>query len=351
MPDKIVVIDDDMMSLRIARRVFDKAGIEGVYLGSADEVYSYLDCGGVPDLILLDVHMPEASGFQLFDRIRSVPAFHEVPVVFLTGDDDVKTETAGLNAGASDFIRKPFAAEVLLKRVRNIIELSRLHNDMAAEITAKTEKLSRIYVQIVQALAASVDAKDRYTHGHSSRVADYSREIARRAGYSEEKQDEIYMMGLLHDVGKIGVQDAIINKTSRLSDEEYNEIKTHPVVGNEILKNITDLPDLATGARWHHERYDGRGYPDGLSGEQIPEYARIIAVADMYDAMTSNRSYRKQLSQAVVRDEVERCRGTQLDPVFADIMLQMIDEDTEYNMREQSEEANAPAAEKPQQKH
>ena len=253
---------------------------------------------------------------------------------FLTGDEDVRTETEGLHAGAADFIRKPFAAEVLLKRVRNIIELNRLHERMADEIRAKTEKLSHAYLQIVQALAASVDAKDRYTHGHSSRVAKYAREIAMRAGFSDREQDGIYMMGLLHDVGKIGIPDAIINKTSRLTDEEFAQIKTHPAVGAEILAKITDLPELKTGARWHHERYDGRGYPDGLAGEAIPEVARIIAVADTYDAMTSNRSYRGQLPQAQVRAEIERCRGSQFDPRFADIMLAMIDEDTDFIMRE-----------------
>ena len=134
--------------------------------------------------------------------------------------------------------------------------------------------------------------------------------------------------------GKIGVRDAIINKAGRLSEEEFAEIKTHPAVGAEILAKITDLPELKTGARWHHERYDGRGYPDGLAGEDIPEVARIIAVADTYDAMTSNRSYRRQMSQAQVRAEIERCRGSQFDPRFAELMLAMIDEDTAYTMRE-----------------
>ncbi len=142
------------------------------------------------------------------------------------------------------------------------------------------------------------------------------------------------MMGLLHDVGKIGISDAIINKPGRLTDEEFAAIKTHPAVGAEILKKITDLPELVIGANWHHERYDGRGYPDGIAGESIPEMARIIAVADTYDAMTSNRSYRGYLPQDHVRSEIERCRGTQLDPQFADIMLQMMEEDTDYRMRE-----------------
>ena len=190
---------------------------------------------------------------------------------------------------------------------------------MAEEIRSKTEKLSHAYIQIVQALAASVDAKDKYTHGHSSRVAAYSREIAKRAGFSETEQDSIYMMGLLHDVGKIGVPDAIINKTGRLTDEEYAVIKTHASVGADILKKITDFPELAIGARWHHERFDGRGYPDGLCGTDIPEVARIIAVADTYDAMTSNRSYRGVMPQEAVR---------------ADMMIRMIDEDTGYQMKE-----------------
>ena len=334
MNERIVVVDDDRMSLRMVRRVFDKAGIEGHYLSCEKEFADFMDGKVVPDMFLLDVHMPDVSGFDLLKRIKTEPLYRNVPVIFLTGDEDVRTETEGLHAGASDFIRKPFAADVLLKRVRNTIELNRLHNNMAHEIRVKTEKLSHAYIQIVQALAASVDAKDKYTHGHSSRVAAYSREIAGRAGFSEEEQDGIYMMGLLHDVGKIGIQDSIINKAGRLTDDEYAAIKTHPAVGSEILGNISDYPELAVGARWHHERFDGKGYPDGLKGEDIPEVARIIAVADTYDAMTSNRSYRNAMEQNKVRAEIERCRGSQFDPRFADIMLQMIDEDTEYRMRE-----------------
>ena len=141
-------------------------------------------------------------------------------------------------------------------------------------------------------------------------------------------------MGLLHDVGKIGIPDAVINKPEKLSDDEYAKIKTHPVVGARILKTIREMPKLVTGARWHHERYDGKGYPDGLKGTDIPEEARIIAVADAYDAMTSNRSYRGSMPQDQVRAQIAGGRGVQFDPVFADIMLQMIDEDTEYKMRE-----------------
>ena len=142
------------------------------------------------------------------------------------------------------------------------------------------------------------------------------------------------MMGLLHDVGKIGVPDEIINKPSKLSDEEFELIKKHPVTGNEILERIQEKPKLATGARWHHERYGGGGYPDGISGEEIPEEARIIAVADAYDAMTSKRSYRDVMSQDKVRSEIEKGIGAQFDPRFARIMLEIIDEDAEYGLHE-----------------
>ena len=331
MKEKIVVVDDDAMSLKTVRRVFDRAGMEGRYFCSGDEFSTCLEAEYVPDLFLLDVHMPDVNGLDLLRRLRTVPAYRNVPVIFLTGDEDVKTETAGLQAGASDFIRKPFAAEVLLKRVRNTIELHRLHNDMAEEIRSKTEKLSHAYIQIVQALAASVDAKDKYTHGHSSRVAAYSREIAKRAGFSETEQDSIYMMGLLHDVGKIGVPDAVINKPGRLNDDEFAQIKEHPGKGARILGS---MPELVTGARSHHERFDGRGYPDGLKGLDIPEEARIIAVADAYDAMTSNRSYRRGMEQSKVREQIEKDKGTQFDPRFADIMITMIDEDKDYHLRQ-----------------
>ena len=138
-------------------------------------------------------------------------------------------------------------------------------------------------------------------------------------------------MGLLHDVGKIGVPDAVINKPGRLDDDEFEQIKTHPGKGAKILGS---MPELVTGARSHHERFDGQGYPDGLSGATIPEAARIIAVADAYDAMTSNRSYRRGMEQGDVREQIERGKGSQFDPRFADIMIAMIDEDKEYTMRE-----------------
>lgn len=187
--------------------------------------------------------------------------------------------------------------------------------------------------EITLALAEAIDAKDKYTNGHSKRVAEYSVMIAERAGYSREDCDRIHLLAILHDVGKIGIPDAIINKEGHLTEEEFAIIKTHPTVGREILSKITISPDLAIGASFHHERYDGTGYPFGLKGEEIPEAARIIAVADTYDAMSSKRSYRDVLPREKIRSELQRGIGTQFDPRFAKIMIGLIDTDTTYQMR------------------
>ena len=209
---------------------------------------------------------------------------------------------------------------------------------LSEEVENKTSENKSLTVQVVEALASAIDAKDVYTKDHSRRVAEYSREIASRYGYTGKKQEEIYVMALLHDVGKLGVPDYVINKPAKLTDEEFALIKAHPSLGADILGNIDSMPNLQKGARYHHERFGGGGYPEGISGKDIPEMARIIAVADAYDAMSSNRSYRKALPQDVVRSEIEKGKGTQFDPVFADIMLAMIDEDKDYTMREKDEE-------------
>ncbi len=210
----------------------------------------------------------------------------------------------------------------------------RRQEQLVVEVEKKAGENEHLSLQVAQSLAAAIDAKDAYTKGHSSRVAEYAQEIARRYGYRGKALEKIYMAALLHDVGKIGVPDGIINKPSGLSEEEFEIIKKHPVMGDHILKNIDSMPELLASARWHHERFDGGGYPDGLDHEKIPETARIIAVADAYDAMTSNRSYRQAMPQAKIREQIRKGRGTQFDPVFADIMLAMIDEDSKYTMQE-----------------
>ena len=334
--DWVAVVEDEEFNRKTISRILKKQGFMVTAMESGQELLDFMFVkGNRPDLILLDIVMPGMDGFEVLKRLQDIlPEDEKIPVVFLTGESGEDMEMKGLRMGAEDFIRKPVFPDVLLQRVSRIIELNRVHKSMAMEIERRATECERLSRHVVQTLAEAIDAKDTYTNGHSDRVAKYSREIAKRYGYSDKEQDDIYMMGLLHDVGKIGVPDAIINKTGRLTDEEFETIKTHPVVGDRILSKVKEMPKLSIGARWHHERYDGKGYPDGQKGEEILEEARIIAVADAYDAMTSHRSYRDILPQSVVRSEIEKGKGTQFDPKFADIMLQMIDEDKEYLMHE-----------------
>ena len=329
-----MIVDDDIANLQVAGHILSKDGYYVTALKSGQALLNHVE-NHLPDLILLDVNMPAMDGFETMKKLKTLERdVADIPVIFLTAEDSADAESKGLSLGAMDFIKKPFVPEVLLLRVRNTIELITLQRSLSDEVERKSRENRDLFIHVVASLADAIDAKDTYTKGHSGRVAEYSREIAKRAGYTIQKQNDIYMMGLLHDVGKIGVPDAVINKPAKLTEEEFELIKAHPVLGARILKNIKEMPRLATGARWHHERYGGGGYPDGLVGEQIPEEARIIAVADAYDAMTSRRSYRDVLTQEHVRSEIENGKGTQFDPVFADIMLSMIDEDDGYNMRE-----------------
>ena len=337
----VVVVDDDVSNLKMAGYILSKNNMRVTALKSGRALLDYVGVNR-PDLILLDIMMPDMDGFTTLQKLRErETGKDEIPVIFITAAEESKTETRGLQLGARDFIKKPFNPEVLVLRVRNTIELVRLQRNLLQEVERKTLENESLYkrlsLHIVETMAEAVDAKDTYTHGHSRRVAEYSKEIARRYGYTEKRCNDIYMMALLHDVGKIGVPDAVINKPGRLTEAEFALIKEHPAKGARILKNIKEMPELVIGVRWHHERYDGKGYPDGLSGKDIPEEARIIAVADAYDAMSSYRSYRNVLPQEKVRGEIHGGRGKQFDPTFADIMLAMMDEDIEYKMREQDE--------------
>lgn len=335
----ILVVDDDAMNLRIAEKML----MENFVVSSVDsgeKALAFLQ-SNVPDLILLDLHMPGMDGFAVMKKLQDNSIYREIPVIFLTADDGRDVEVKGFQAGALDFIKKPFIADIMLQRVNRILQLDRLQKNLQQEVEKQTkvaearrQKVERLSLQIMSTLAATIDAKDKYTNGHSARVAEYAREIAKRVGKSAQEQEDIYYVGLLHDIGKIGIPGGIINKTSRLTDEEYETIKAHPVIGNNILKNISELQDIGVGARWHHERYDGTGYPDRLKGGEIPEVARIIGVADAYDAMTSRRSYRDVMPQEIVRDEIEKGKGSQFDPYYADVMIALIDEDTEYKMHE-----------------
>ena len=339
MGQMVLVVDDSGLNLRVAMNIL-KDDFDVVCANSGESAFALIK-RRIPDLILLDLHMPDMDGFQVMERLKEDPILRDIPVIMLTADNDRDNEVRCFELGAMDFITKPFVDQIMLQRVGRILELTRLQKFLRREVEEQTQvaedrrrQVEKLSEEIMKTLANTIDAKDKYTNGHSVRVAVYSKEIAKRCGKSPKEQKEIYHMGLLHDIGKIGVPDTIINKRDRLTDEEYAAVRLHPEIGSDILKTIEQIPDIMMGARWHHERYDGNGYPDGLKGEEIPECARIIGVADAYDAMTSKRSYRDILPQEVVRSELEKGKGTQFDPLFAEIMIQMIDDDIRYTMRE-----------------
>ena len=229
-------------------------------------------------------------------------------------------------------------AMVILLYCFNITDTNKMledaHNKEITFLKEKEETSKRMTIQTALALVEAIDAKDPYTNGHSKRVADYSCMLATKAGKTADEIDKIYFIALLHDVGKIGVPDWIINKTSRLTAEEEETMAKHPLIGEEILSKIYESPELKIGAAYHHERIDGKGYPYGLKGDEIPEIAKLIAVADSYDAMASKRSYRDVLPQHVVREEIVKGKGTQFSPFWADLMIDLIDADTDYEMRQ-----------------
>lgn len=336
----ILVVDDDPMNRKVAQKLLNKKYLVETAASGKEAMEMLLSGGKHIDLILLDIHMPDEDGFDVIRKLKADSKLKDIPVIFLTADDDQNAETEGFKAGAMDFIRKPFIPDIMLQRVGRMLELHRLQTSLAKEVKRQTkyaqerqERMERLSRETVLSLAKAVEAKDKYTNGHSERVASYARMIAEKAGMSEADQNDIYFVGLLHDIGKIGVPDTVINKTLRLTDEEFALIKQHPIIGAKILKDITEMPGIEKGARWHHERYDGKGYPDGIKGEEIPEFSRIICVADAYDAMTSTRSYRDILPQEKVRSEIVKGRGTQFDPKYADIMIELIDQDKDYKMR------------------
>lgn len=320
----ILIVDDDRLTLATAQQL-----LEGKYrvvaVNSGKQAYKYLE-RHTPDLILLDINMPEIGGFEVMETLRKNPRWCKIPVIFLTADRSAETETECFRVGANDYIAKPFEPNVILGRIRSTIELDGYRRDLQRRLDEKTKEMERITIQAIMTVANTVDAKDDYTKGHSMRVAAYSELLAQRLGWSEEEIQNIYYVAMLHDVGKIGVPDAVLNKPFMLTDVEFRLIKGHTLMGAEILNDFKMFPNISVGAKYHHERYDGTGYPEGLKGESIPLVARVIGLVDSYDAMTSNRVYRRRLHDDVVLEELQKGKGSQWDPELVDIFVKLIEE-------------------------
>lgn len=320
----ILIVDDDRLTLATAQKL-----LEGKYrvvaVNSGKQAYKYLE-RHTPDLILLDINMPEIGGFEVMETLRKDKRWCKIPVIFLTADRSAETETECFRVGANDYIAKPFEPNVILGRIRSTLELDGYRRDLQRRLDEKTKEMERVTIQAIMTVANTVDAKDDYTKGHSMRVAAYSELLAQRLGWSEEEIQNIYFVAMLHDVGKIGVPDAVLNKPFMLTDLEFRLIKGHTLMGAEILNDFKMFPNISVGAKYHHERYDGTGYPEGLKGESIPLVARVIGLVDSYDAMTSNRVYRRRLHDDAVLEELKKGKGTQWDPELVDIFIKLIEE-------------------------
>lgn len=322
MAKSIMIVDDDISNLQIHRSYLEKE-YDIITETSGQAALRRLEWVK-PDLILLDYVMPGMKGIEILDVIKKSERLKKIPVIILTSEEDALTEKECFVHGASDFIKKPYVAGVLRERIRKTLVFSDLQHNLEEQVYSKTKEAESVILQSIMAIANTIDAKDAYTKGHSERVAEYSAVIAKEMGWEDEEVQLLYNIALLHDIGKIGIPDSILNKPGRLTDEEFAIIKQHTVTGGEILKDIHSMQNAFIAARYHHERYDGKGYPSRLKGEEIPLYARVIAVADAYDAMTSNRVYRKKLSNQIVIDELKKGMGTQFDPKIAGVFIDIL---------------------------
>jgi putative two-component system response regulator len=280
----VLVVDDDEHIRALIVRLLKPMGHFVIEAGSAEEAHEKLAAVS-PDLVLLDMQLPGRSGHEVLAEIRSEPKTRLVPVVMITGAATHDTKLKAIQAGVTDFIAKPFSPEELAARVRALLELK--------FVTDALEDAE----QVIIALARTIDARDKYTYGHSARVSLYAGLLGERIGLEDRALATVKRGGLFHDFGKIAVRDAVLLKPAKLTIEEYGEIQRHPRDGRDLLRNMKTLSHAMAVVYHHHERMDGSGYPEGLSGEAIPITARVTTIADVFDALTTARVYRGALSR------------------------------------------------------
>ena len=336
----ILVVDDDKMNLMAAKRLLSKQ-YRIVTVNSGVMALTYLQ-KNVPELILLDIKMPEMSGFEVMDKIREREEWNNIPVIFLTADRDSDTEIQCFEMGATDYIVKPFVPAIMLSRVQRTIELECYKKDLegavaeqADEIVKKNMKILKIQQEVIVSMANVIESRDGSTGEHVKRTAIFVKLIAENLMknhmfadvLNEEYFEYLCNAAPMHDIGKITVPDYILKSTGNLTEEEFETMKNHSVEGGKIIretlgkiedsKYIEIAADMAT---YHHERWDGSGYPEGKCGEDIPLCARIMAVADVFDALAFKRYYKEALPLDATFDIIEESSGTHFDPVVADAL-------------------------------
>jgi putative two-component system response regulator len=308
---QILVVDDEPGVSLLLREMLAAEGYDVVVASDGLEA---LACVGrrCPDLIFLDLDLPRLDGFEVCRRLKRHPATRLVPVIIITGQTTCTSRLTAWDLGADDFLSKPFHEVEVLARTRSLLRIKRLidERDSAAAV--------------VFALARTIEAKSPYTHGHSERVRDYALHLAARIGVSEHDREVLRKGALLHDIGKIRIPDALLNKPGALTEEEFEVIKEHPRQGAHIVAPLRSLQDTIPLIRWHHERLDGRGYPDGLAGRDIPLLVRVLSVADVYDALASARPYRPPMRPAdCLRMLQENAADGGLDPELVDLFCEI----------------------------
>ena len=325
-PERRCLVADDEPRLRqVLCRLMAGEGFTCIEAGSGAEALAALASTPVP-LVLTDLRMPEMDGLELLQHVRE--RHPDTAVVMITGVADVEVAVRALSNGATDYLTKPFHLDEVRARVAQALEQRRLrlenrdyHDRLEEKVAVQARRLEELFLAAIQSLVEALELKDPYTRGHSDRVSRYAATIAAALGLDDSVVREVELGGHLHDIGKIGVREAVLNKPGALTDDEYLHVMTHPMIGWQILSPLLgDAPGALRIVRWHHERWDGTGGPDRLGGEEIPLEARVTAVADAFDAMTSSRPYRggQRMAADAALAELRRHRGTQFDPRVLD---------------------------------
>jgi response regulator RpfG family c-di-GMP phosphodiesterase len=317
-PIRCLLVDDHAGVRSAVARGLVASGLECRQAGSGVEAVELLEAKE-PDVVISDIRMPEMDGVALLRHVRE--RHPDVAVIMVTGVDDVNTAVGCLQLGAYDYVVKPFQVEQLRARVlqaverrRLVLENRRYHEHLAELVHQQALRIEELFLEGIQSIVHALEAKDLYTRGHSARVAAYATATARRLGLAEDMIQVIALGAELHDVGKIGVSEAVLNKPGHLTDDEYRHIMQHTVIGARILGPLLKHARPALEIiRSHHERLDGTGLPDGLAGDAIPLHARIVTVVDAFDAMTTGRAYRRGLAPEVALAELRANTGTQFD--------------------------------------
>jgi len=329
---KILVVDDTSASLKLLTDIMKAEGYE-VRSAISGDLALNAAMSNPPDLILLDIRMPEIDGFEVCRRLKATPATQDVPVIFVSAASETDEKVQGFQLGAVDYVTKPYQRDELLSRVRAHLELHQLRhhltdvvNERTAQLMESEKKLKDILLDSVALLAAIVEMRDPYTAGHQHRVAEIAVAIAKILQLSEVQIEGIQLAGVVHDVGKIQIPAEILSKTGGLTDIEYMLVKEHAKNGYDLLKTVDYPWPIAQIVLQHHERLDGSGYPQALKGDDILFEAKIIAVADVVESMTSHRPYRPGLGIDAALEEIERNRGVLYDPVVVDACCKLFRE-------------------------